>query len=146
MLEIEFEEPSTFTCECCQGTTTRLTRFVYQDEDAFGVYYAVFSDKHRHDGVVGIVSLGEWGEDEIPASRVAFSFRLWEGEDNYNVMISDANESEWSDVEILGRKLTREEALDHPWIEDVYLITDHMCDKDAEIREFFSPETIYLRK
>ncbi len=143
MLEIEFEEPSTITCECCQGSTTRLTRFVYQDDDAFAVYYALFSDKHRHDGVVGIASLGEWDDDEIPPSRVAFSFRLWEGEDNFNVTIIDANESEWSDVEILGRKLTREEALDHPWVKDVYHIIDHVIDEDPVIREFFSSEPVH---
>lgn len=143
MLEIEFEEPSTFTCECCGGITSRLTRFVYQDDDAFAVYYALFSDGHRDNGVVGIVSLGEWGEDGIPSSRVAFAFRLWEGQDNFNVTITDANESDWSDVEILGRKLSREDALAHPWINDVYHITDHMTDEDPEIREFFSPETIH---
>ena len=143
MLEIEFEEPSVFTCDCCGGTTSRLTRFVYQDDDAFAVYYALFSRLHRDDGIVGIVSLGDWCEDDIPASRVAFAFRLWESEDNFSVTITDANESEWADVEILGRKLTREEALGHPWIEDVFHITDHMTDEDPEIRAFFSPQTVH---
>ena len=143
MLEIEFEEPSTFTCECCGGTTSRLTRFVYQDNDAFAVYYAMFSDRHQADGVVGIVSIGEWGEDEIPPSRVAFAFRLWQGTENFNVTVMDANESEWSDVEILGRMLSREEALAHPWINDLYHVTDHMTDEDSKIREFFSGETIH---
>lgn len=143
MLEIECEEPLTFVCECCGGTTSRLTRFVYEDEDAFAVYYAVFSDRHRDNGVVGIVSLGGWSEDEIPPSRVAFAFRLWEGEDNFNVTITDAGESEWSDVGILGRMLSRDEALEHPWLKDVFHITDHMTGDDPEITRFFESESLH---
>jgi hypothetical protein len=40
MLTIEFEKPHQSVCECCGGTTTSLTRFVYRDDDAFAVYYA----------------------------------------------------------------------------------------------------------
>ncbi len=143
MLEIEFEEPNTFTCDCCGGTTTKLTRFVYQDNDAFAVYYALFTDLHIDNGVMGIVSLGDWGEDEVPPSRVAFAFRLWETEDNFNVTITDAAQSEWNDAEILGRMLSREEALAHSWIQDVFHITDHMTDEDPAIREFFKSEPVH---
>ena len=46
MIRIEFEDQVKERCECCGGTTTRLTRFVYKDNDAFAVYYAMFSDNH----------------------------------------------------------------------------------------------------
>jgi hypothetical protein len=141
MLEIEFEEPATSVCDCCGGQTTRLTRFVTQDGDAFAVYYASFSKSHPEKGLVGIVSLGEWGQEEIPESRVAFAFEMWADETNYNVGILDADRSHWADAEIIGRKLSREAALQHEWLEEVFHITDHMTDDDPEIIAFFDGET-----
>lgn len=138
MIEIEFEEPQSSVCECCGGTTTRLTRFVSQDGDAFGVYYAAFSENHPR--LIGIVSLGEWWEDGVPESRVAFAFEMWSENDNYNVGIIDADESEWADAVILGRKLRRDEALQHPWLRDVFRITDQMTDDDLEVMRFFEDE------
>jgi len=143
MIEIELTEPKKSICECCNKETTSLTRFVYKDNDAFAIYYAAFSENHLEDGVVGIVSLGDWGYDEISPNRVAFAFRLWQDENKHKVTITDANESSWRDVKIIGRKLTREEALNHPWIEDVFHITDHMVIDDSEIKTFLEGETIH---
>lgn len=137
MIEIELTEPNKSICECCNRETTKLTRFVYNEEGAFAIYYAAFSEGHLDDGIVGVVSLGDWGEDGIPPSRVAFAFRLWQDENNHNITITNANESPWHDSKIIGRKLTREEALNHPWIEDVFHITDHMVVDDNEIKTFF---------
>lgn len=143
MIEIEFPEPEASKCDCCGNTTTRLTRFVTRDGDAFAIYYAAFSEGHPENGVIGVVSVGEWWDDSFPESRDAFAFRIWEGEDNYHVTITDAKESQWSDVNLIGRKLSREEALAHPLIHDVFHITDHMTDEDPAIREFFGDEMIY---
>lgn len=143
MIEIELIEPKKSICECCNKETTSLTRFVYNDEAAFAIYYAVFSENHVEDGVIGIISLGDWGEDEISPNRVAFAFRLWQDENNHNVTITDANESPWRDSKIIGRKLTREEALSHIWIEDVFHITDHIVVDDDEIKTFLQGETIH---
>lgn len=46
MLEIEFEPPKESVCDCCENTTIKLVRFVYQDGDAFAVYYAQFTRDH----------------------------------------------------------------------------------------------------
>ena len=120
-----------------------MTRFVSQDNDAFAVYYAAFSVDHAEKKVVGVVSLGEWWNDEVPESRVAFAFEMWPDNDNYNVGIINANESDWADVNIIGRKLSRDEALEHPWLNEVFHITDHMTDEDPEIIAFFEGETIH---
>lgn len=42
---------------------------------------------------MGIVSLGEWWEDKVPESRVAFAFEMWADDDNYNIGIINANEA-----------------------------------------------------
>ena len=98
MIEIELTEPKKSTCECCGGTTTNLTRFVYQGGDAFAIYYVTFSDNHPERTVVGVISIGGWGDDGIPPNRVAFPFRLWQNEENYNVGLTNADESPWNGI------------------------------------------------
>jgi hypothetical protein len=138
MLEFEFPEPQTAVCDCCGGLTTRLTRFVSDDGNAYAIYYAAYGEKYGDKRLVGVVSLGDWGvSDVIPETRVAFAFELWLHEGNYQVGIIDANHSPWKDARIIGKKQTREEALSHPWIEEVFHITDHMTTDDPAIKEFF---------
>ncbi len=143
MIEIELTDPKKSICDCCGKETTRLLRFVNKDDEAFSIYYAAFSDGHIENGVIGVVSLGDFHEEIVPASRVAFGFSIIQGESEYLVSITDANESPWNNVKVIGRKLTREEALSHEWIEDVFHITDQMVVDDPEIKSFFADETIH---
>lgn len=140
MIEIELGDPiEPFVCECCGGKTYRLTRFVYQDGDAFAVYYAKYSDMHPDQGVEAIISLGEWGEGSTPQQRKAFAVILFELDDaQMGVQVKDARESAWHDVEIIGQKMSREEALADPWIKDAFHITDHMFADDPAIKAFFT--------
>jgi hypothetical protein len=127
MIKIEFEEPTEEVCECCGNTTFRLTRFVYQDNDAFAVYYAKFTKAHEKKRLSGLISLGEWGDDDVdPETRFAFPFQIWTDNDNYQVVLINAEESPWNHVTFMGRILDREEALNHDLIKDVFHITDHM--------------------
>lgn len=149
MIEIELEEPEKTKCECCDDTSVWLTRFVSEDGDALAVYHTGFTEGHPERGMVGVISLGDWGggdgdDASIPDSRVAFAFDLRLNEENFfNVMITDASESHWNGQDILGKMLSREEALAHPWIEEVFHITDHMTDEDQVIRDFFAGEVIH---
>ncbi len=137
MIEIEFEEPKREVCTCCGGVTTRLTRFVYKDGDAFAVYYGIFSDNHAAREVTVAVSLGEWGEGSSPEQRVAFPMIIRSTESEYEVSVTDANESPWKDVEIIGRMLNRNEALAHQWRDDAFHISDHIVTEDRPIIEYF---------
>jgi hypothetical protein len=138
MLRIELEEPTYSTCSFCQQVTTRLTRFVYKNEDAYAIYYAQFTEGHDKKRLSGIIGLGEWGDDEIgPEARIAFPFQIWVKDDNFEVGLVDASDSPWCDVTFLGRVLDRHEALTHPWIKEVFHITDHMLTDDQAIVDYF---------
>jgi hypothetical protein len=136
MIRIEYEEPTqSGPCACCGGTTTSLTRFVYEDDDAHAIYYARFSDNHPDRVVVATISLGEWGED-TPDQRVAFAVRIWSDGSNYNMGLIDAAESPWHDVQVIGNTLDRQEALAHPLLEEAFHITDHMVREDQAIKHY----------
>jgi hypothetical protein len=137
MLEIEMTEPHVSHCDCCGGTTTTLVRFVHKDGDAHAVYYAAFTEKHPDRGVTSLVSIGPWGEGSDPADRSAFALHLWQNEDNFNVSVVEGSTSLWADKPILGTMLTREEALQHPLLSEVFHITDHMFTDDELLISFF---------
>jgi hypothetical protein len=138
MIEIEFDDPEKNICECCGNESTRLTRFVYQDNNAFAVYYAKFTEKHDDKVLYGLIGLGEWCDDEKgEESRTAFAFKIWLDGDQYQVGITDAEESPWGQTTLLGNILNREDAIKHEWIKDVFHITDHMVEDDQEIVNYF---------
>ena len=138
MIEIEFEEPNVFDCECCGNETKKLTRFVYNNDNAHAVYYVQFTLGHEDKTVSGIVSLGEWGEGSEPSQRIAFPFRIWTNEENYQVGLMDKDESPWCDAELLGEILNREDALKHDFLKEVFHITDHIVAEDKEVIEFLN--------
>ena len=92
MIEIELTEPKKLICECCGGIMTSLTRFVYKDGNAFAIYHATFSENHFESGVLGVMSLGDFDSNKGSLNRVGFPFKLWQGEENYNVGIANRDE------------------------------------------------------
>jgi hypothetical protein len=138
MLTFEFEEPSSAKCECCGGITTSLTRFVYEDGDAYAIYYARFGVTHEPRVVDAVVSIGEWGEGSGPWGRVAFPFRLLAAKAEYQVTVVDAAESPWQGAELLGRMLDRAEALRHDRLAEVFHISDHMVRDDRPLRDYLN--------
>lgn len=136
MITIEFENPIVDKCDCCGEEMVHLTRFVHQDNNAFAVYYAKFTKTHDDKVVYGLISRGGWGEGTGSDDRTAFSFRIWSKDDNYQVGLTDKEESPWSDAEFLGQILDRKEALKHPWLKEVFHITDHIVADDKIIVEY----------
>jgi hypothetical protein len=136
-ITIEFEPPrESGPCECCGGTTTSLTRFVYKDGDAHAIYHARFSSNHPERIVKAAVSIGEWGEGSNPGQRTAFALELRAGAENYEVHVCDAAASPWSSADSLGPMLDREPALAHPLIDEVFHITDHAVLEDQPLKAY----------
>ena len=132
--QIEFEDPTFFECDCCGDTTTRLTRFVSREGDAFAVYFAAFTSGHG-DFVSVLAGFGEWGENATPTERTAIAFRIWTLEDRFQVGLVDAEEDGWS-TDFLGRKLTRAEALESVFKQEVFDLSDHIVECDRPIIEY----------
>jgi hypothetical protein len=137
MLAIEFEPPTESVCECCGNSTVRLTRFVLKDGNAHAVYYAQYTRGHDEKRMSGLIGLGEWGDDAGPEDRRAFPFQMWLKGDDTVIGLIDAEDSPWSDATFLGRVLDRDEALTHPWIQEVFHITDHIVTEDPEVIGYF---------
>ena len=138
-LTIELADRTEEECSCCGGRLIRLTRFVHRDGAAHAVYYADFSPDHPERSVRVALSLGEWaGWDggKAPTARLAFALRMRATDAEFQVMVVDAVESPWHDVKALGKMLNRKSALAHPWIQEVFHITDHIVTQDRDVKEY----------
>lgn len=136
MIDIEFEEPLINNCECCGNEQVGLTRFVYRDHDAFAIYYIDFTRNHAEKVATGIISIGDWDTDDEPKNRFSFPFKITCTENNFQISLIDRAASPWQEA-FLGNILDRNEALNHPWIKDVFHLTDHIIEQDLEVRSFF---------
>lgn len=138
MDEIEFDDPTYFPCECCGNTTTQLIRFVNRGGSAFAVYYASFTDAADHEFADVLIGLGTWGGDDTDPERdrVAFACRLWLADGGWNVSVVDADDTPWPTT-VLGRRLKASEALAHPWLSEVFALTDQMVLCDEPLKTHF---------
>jgi hypothetical protein len=141
MDQIEFEDPEHSVCECCGKTTTRLTRFVTRDGEAFAVYYAAFTQGHPGRGADVMVGLGDWSEDADPeTARVAFTYRIWGADEAYELGFIEPEDSPW-DTTFLGRRLGAAEARSHPRVQEVYDLSDHTTRCDEPLIAFLGGPT-----
>ena len=136
MIEIECEPATYYDCDCCGGITTQLTRFLFLDDEAHAIYYAGFTDGHADREVQLVISLGEWGDDSGPDDRVAFALVLRPARSTAAIVVVDAGESPWDGADVIGAVLTLEEALEHPWLEEVKRLAAHIALEDPQVNEF----------
>ena len=125
-------------CDDCGGNTTTLTGYVHKDGDAFAVYFARLSADHPERAVQALVGIGDRGEGTSEVERRAFALEMRKGPDGVGVQVVEGSESPWQRQKVLGRFLSREEALRDPALHDVFHITDHMFTDDPTIREHFT--------
>lgn len=141
MIEIDFEEPTYHVYETEQGEieATRLSRLIRDDDDVFAAYYAEFVEANTAKEVMCLIGLGEWGENSGPEHRVAFPVSIWLNEEgHYAVTIMGKEASPFAEAELFGTVFTRDQALEHPFIESVYKITDLILTEDQTITDYFS--------
>ncbi|MEO6713772.1 MAG: hypothetical protein ABIM89_10135 [Mycobacteriales bacterium] len=121
------------TCERC-GTSYRLVRgFILDDGSAHAVYFAAC---HTHDDVREAwidVILGTFGED-TDGNHVTFGCRVGPvvGQDEPAATAIDAA-CPYSDKPLWGVKLTREAALQHPWLSVFWNVVDFILVNDPAV-------------
>ncbi len=109
-----------------------------EDGSAYAIYYVRFTEGHRPPAVSTLVSVGDWADDAPPSSRVAVALELSVNPEGRAARVLERSESPWQHVEIMGEVLSRDAALAHPRLEDVFHIIDHIADDDPLIRAHLS--------
>ena len=116
-----------------RGSTSRLLRlFVHRDGDAHAICYVAL---HRHAGNAEAsfdCILGSWDEDD--PDRITFGCRVGQVVGQTEPAASLVSGAiPYSERTIWGKKLTREEALVHPRLQEYWEVVDYLLVNDREI-------------
>jgi hypothetical protein len=132
MDSIEFADPVTGSCQCCRVPTIQLARFVLRDGEPFAVYRALLAHGPHERRADVVISLGDWAETASPSDRVTFACHLTADRDSFNVGFVEPGQTSWTSGE-LGRILSRDEALQHRWKQDVLSMSNQMLEEDQPL-------------
>jgi hypothetical protein len=129
---IEFTDPVTGSCPCCGAPTIQLARFVLRNGEPFAVYRALLAHGPHERRADVVISLGDWAEMASPSDRVTFACHLTADQDSVNVGFVEPHQTCWTSEE-LGRILSRDEALRHPWKQEVFALSNQMLREDQPL-------------
>lgn len=122
-------------CSSCASPFTVVTGFVHRGPDAHAIYKAAL---HVHDGEREAwidVLFGSFGTDDpAPGDRVSFGCRVGPipGQRGPQASLVAAAQP-YDDAPLFGAKLTRDEALAHPSLQEFWAIVDHVLMHDPDV-------------
>jgi hypothetical protein len=120
-----------YKCPHCGNESHTVWGFVYCDGNAYAVYYAGWTLGHEDTGV--LIGMGEWGEGTEPDNRYSFGLVVRSHGSDFAFMVVGPDDSPIGEVKFIGHLLSRQEALSHPEIQDVYHVAEHIVRDDPRL-------------
>lgn len=138
--EIEVsEDEKTSTCHCCGKKSSVGHGFVYKKGSAHAIYGAEWSTTHSRNTVNFALAIGEWDDDGTPKDHtVCFGIKVFDDGGDASFQVIDPEESPWSDSDLMGPMLDRNESLRHPLLKDVFSIIEAVIRRHPSIRDYLS--------
>ena len=112
--------------------------FIYKGGDAYAIYYAGWPPGHSDKKVTFAVALGEWDDNSVSADRACFGLEVFEGRKQILFRVISSHESPWGNTDLLGEMLVREDALEHPLLPEVFVITEQVIRDHQAIRRYLA--------
>lgn len=116
------------SCRSCGEAFEHVTGYVNEGSTPVAVYFAACHGHPEHEAQIDVV-LGTWGVEPPAEDHVTLSCRLRAD----GAMAVDASVATTSDATLLGRRLTRTEALAHARIGEFWAIVDVLAASDPVI-------------
>ena len=139
-LSIERGRHSTNRCGCCGDLSHTFRGFVNNDDGAYAVYFAGYTEHHKPPIATIVVSLGNWGEGSTPVDRQCAVMKVRNFEGNMQMMTVGPEGCPWDDIGALGRLLTRDEMLKGPLKEEFFHVADHALEAEDQFRAYLLGE------
>jgi hypothetical protein len=137
VLTIELGDPRpSDRCPDCGAEVELVYGFVHADGAPHAVYHASYSRAHYEQGASLRIVVGDWSDSAAPDSRIAFGLEIRASGPEYEFMLVGPDRSTWAETTLAGPMLSREQALAHPYKEEVFHIAEHIIHEDARLFEF----------
>jgi len=124
-------------CAQCGIEYPQVHGFLYQDGDAWAVYWAeLYKDhpNHPEPRVVLVIALGEdWSGGADRAERVWAQLDAWAHEENDQIQMAFADPQGSLDAATFGHPLSREMALTHPLKDSFLTAADEIVYRDTRV-------------
>jgi hypothetical protein len=120
-----------YECPCCNAPIQRTWNYIYRDGKAFAVYFA--NSYHHldqpHETWIDAI-FGTWNEDRFD-DHVTFGCRVVFLDDRSGPAAGLVQAClDGSGGPVHGVRLSREEALAHPWLPDFWQVVDFVLAED----------------
>jgi len=124
-----------YRCEQCGHDYALVKGFVHRDGDAHAIFFAAC---HEHGGRREVwldVILGTFGRDGEARDVVTFGAHIGavDGSSDEPPAILVSGAMAYADAPLWGHKLSREEALQHVWLFDYWLVVDFVLAEDPTV-------------
>ena len=146
---IELSERITkFDCPDCGKESLTVWGFVSKNNLAHAIYYAGLMTGHEQASVRMTISIGGWGLDH--ANEEDVEGRDWifiearPTPDSYEMMVREPEESFYFGKGILGKPLSRTEALASPLLNGFFAVADFGAFNDPAVRSYLSGEEVSM--
>jgi hypothetical protein len=119
-------------CDHCGAPQTRVAGFLSRDGDAYVVYFASCYHHGQHEVWIDVIFSPTWADDVD--DHYTFGCRVGpiEGQDEPAASMVDAA-SVRGDSTLFGRKLSRDEGLSHPQVDEFWEVVDFLLLNDPDI-------------
>lgn len=126
----EDDEIERTRCDCCRGVTTRITGYLWADNDMLGWYSATFSEHGATHPPVITHYVGDWSEGAARDARWGMRV-LWHAK--------GCTLLDWDDDRRAGitsfTPLDRGDVIGTPYADHLWAMTDAVIMKDTRLRE-----------
>ena len=117
-------------CQSCRRSYDFVKGFVWRGDEPWAVYFAACHGHPQHEAWIDVV-LGSYGADDY-SDHVTFACRVWaEG-----AAAVDAPVAASGKAPMFGRLLSRDEALKHDRLTDLWQIIDALSEQDPSVRQW----------
>lgn len=130
------ENHSSSVCHCCGHESNIGHGFVYKNGDAYAVYYAGWSKDHSDKKVSFAIAVGEWEDNSTINDRTCLGIEVYVDERGILYSAIDPDQSPWANTELLGKMISRKDALHFPFLQEIFGIAECVVRNHDAIREY----------
>jgi len=132
-----------FACPHCGERSVTVWGSVSKDSAAYAIYYANLMTGHEEASARLTISFGGWGTDNGQPRRWIF-IEARPTVDSYEMMIREPEESLYFGEKLIGRGVSRDEALASEHKDEFFEVADCIAQSDPAVRSYLSGKVVDL--
>lgn len=141
--DLEFNDKiKTFTCLHCGEESITVWGWVSKDNAVHAAYFANLMTGHEETSARLTISVGGWGEEDNLAKRKCIFIEARPNGGSYEMMVREPEESPYMDKQILGKAMTRSEALASPLIGELFAVADEIVNRDPAVKSYLLGQAV----